>query len=199
MSVLSGSEDFNSRADIPGGRKPALRDHLRSATGDAHARLDSSLGALDLRDLDGYRRFLEINAAALLPLEAALSEAGIERIVPDWPLRTRRRAMLDDLAAVGGTFTPLPLAMDLTPDRMLGAAYVLEGSRLGARFLLNTVNTSADPRVTAATAYLSHGAGDRLWPSFLVLLKDAEDTTDHAEAAEGARQTFDLFAKAAGA
>lgn len=174
-----------------------LRHFLRSETSAAHAQLDTALSRLDLRTLDGYRRFLEINAAALLPLEAALGAAHVERVVPDWHLRARRHAILQDLTALYGKITPLPVALDLTPDRMLGVTYVLEGSRLGARFLLGMVQASPDPRVAQATAYLSHGASDRLWQSFLAILERADNDADYAEAAEGARQTFDLFAKAA--
>ena len=67
-----------------------LRARLRSATSDAHARLDEQIRALDLRGLPDYRRFLEASAAALLPLEESLIEAGVSRISPDWALRSRR-------------------------------------------------------------------------------------------------------------
>ena len=48
-------------------QKPLLRSLMRDATAEAHARLDAKLGALNLCTVTGYRRFLEINAAALLP------------------------------------------------------------------------------------------------------------------------------------
>jgi hypothetical protein len=51
--------------------------------------------------------------------------------------------------------------------------YVLEGSRLGAQVLLQAVAGSSDAAVTAATAYLRHGAGRHLWQSFLALLATA--------------------------
>ena len=71
---------------------PGIRDELRRATAEAHGALDARLGAFDLARLDGYRRFLEINAAALLPLEASLEAAGVAAIFPDWPWRSRRAA-----------------------------------------------------------------------------------------------------------
>jgi len=44
---------------------PVLRSRLKEATADAHRDLDARLSGLDLANLDGYRRFLEANAAAL--------------------------------------------------------------------------------------------------------------------------------------
>ena len=52
---------------LPTRRQPILRTMLRDATAADHARLDATLGALNLCKASGYRRFLEINAAALLP------------------------------------------------------------------------------------------------------------------------------------
>src|SRR6186713_2937523 len=65
-------------------QKPPFRSILRDATADDHARLDATLGALDLCSTSGYRRFLEINAAALLPLERSLERAGVRGMLPDW-------------------------------------------------------------------------------------------------------------------
>jgi heme oxygenase (biliverdin-IX-beta and delta-forming) len=175
-----------------------LRDRLRSATAAAHARLDAQLGAHSLQDLAGYRRFLEANAAALLPLENALVAAGVAQIFPDWELRSRRRAILDDLVRVDGKARPLPAPAPLDLGGMLGTMYVLEGSRLGAKVLLRAIAQSADPVVTNATAYLRHGAGRQLWPSFLAVLEHhAATLPGEASAVDGALTAFDWFADAA--
>jgi heme oxygenase len=65
----------------------SLRARLREACTASHRELDERLGALDLRLLHDYRTFLEISAAALLPLEAALVSAHVERMFPDWDRR----------------------------------------------------------------------------------------------------------------
>ncbi|MGA7808931.1 biliverdin-producing heme oxygenase, partial [Bradyrhizobium sp.] len=76
--------------------------------------------------------------------------------------------------------------------------YVLEGSRLGAAFLLRTILQSADPLVAATTAYLGHGAGQPLWRSFLArLAQEAMTADEEAEAVDGACQAFALFARTA--
>jgi heme oxygenase (biliverdin-IX-beta and delta-forming) len=175
-----------------------LRYRLRSATSEAHARLDAALGAFDLTRRDGYRAFLEANAAALLPLEDALAAAGVADFFPDWQQRTRSGAVLGDLARVGGTARPFDTPAPLDTAGLLGTMYVLEGSRLGAKYLIKSVKQSTDPVVAQATAYLGHGAGDRFWQSFLSLLEcHGETLADDAAVVDGARRAFDLFALAA--
>jgi heme oxygenase len=178
---------------------PGLRDRLKQATAEAHRDLDARLGALDLVKRDGYRRFLEINAAALLPLEAALEEAGVAAIFTDWPWRSRRAAIAADLARVRGSLRTLEAQPKLNRNAVFGTLYVLEGSRLGAKYLLRTVAHSADPVITQATAYLDHGAGQHLWPSFLHALEHQPFMPgDEPEIIAGAHLAFSVFARSAG-
>jgi heme oxygenase (biliverdin-IX-beta and delta-forming) len=181
-------------ADTP----PTLRDKLKQATASAHRSLDARFTGFDLTNISGYRGFLEANAAALLPLEAALEEAGVASIFPDWPERSRRTAILTDLDCVDGVVQPLGDVAPLGRNAMLGVMYVLEGSRLGAKYLLRAIDASSEPRIVLATSYLSHGAGQRLWPSFLQILEDQSVTLqDEAEIIAGAHLAFALFAEAA--
>lgn len=182
------------------GPDPSLRSILKAATATDHARLDATLGAFDLSTLADYRRFLEINAAAVLPLESALAAAGVRKLVADWDRRSRSRAILADLIAVGGSVQPLPPPVLTGCHAMLGTLYVLEGSRLGAAYLLKRVDHATDPRIRAATAFLGHGAGQQLWPSFLALLENhAAALADDGDIVGAARHAFDLFTRAASA
>jgi heme oxygenase len=174
-------------------RDAGLRGRLRSATAAAHARLDRRLAAVDLTRLPDYRRFLEASADALLPLEAALAHAGVEGLFPDWSQRSRADAISRDLARLAGEARPLAAPGRLTPDGVLGTMYVLEGSRLGARVLVGMIARSADPLVASATAYLRHGAGLALWPSFLAALEGHAAMADQAAVVDGACTAFDLF------
>ena len=178
-------------------QKPLLRSLMRDATAEAHARLDAKLGALNLCTVTGYRRFLEINAAALLPLEASLERAGVQGTLPDWDDRARTGAVLTDLARLGGKPGRLN-APELT-DRsaMLGTLYVLEGSRLGAAYLLRTVKQCSDPLVSGNTAFLGHGAGRHFWPEYLAVLECHADELAEDDLVRSARSAFDLFAHAA--
>ena len=177
---------------------PTLRNILKEATAADHARLDARLGAFDLHELPGYRRFLEANAAALLPLEGALVAAGVQDILPDWPRHERRHVILRDLADIGGSarqLEPPPLKGCFA---VLGTLYVLEGSRLGAAYLLKHISSAADPRILNATAYLTQGTRQHLWQRFLAVLEaQAEDLVDEDDIVLPARRAFDLFYKAA--
>ena len=68
---------------------------------------------------------------------------------------------------------PPPLA---GAARMFGALYVLEGSRLGAKLLVPDLLAGGSTRVRAATRYLRHGEGHRLWQSFLAHLESSQAT-----------------------
>jgi heme oxygenase len=179
-------------------QRPTLRDILKDATAASHARLDAQLGAFDLHDPIGYRRFLEANAAALLPLEGALVAAGVREMMPNWGGHARTRAILGDLLAIGGA--PRLLDPPVLSGRfaVLGTLYVLEGSRLGAAYLLKHVRRVSDPRILNACAYLAHGTGQHLWQEFLAVLeKHAGELHNEADIVQPARRAFDLFFRAA--
>lgn len=173
-----------------------LRERLRDSTASAHRELDAQLSAFDLTVFSGYRRFLQASAAALLPLETALVEAGVARLFPDWPERSRSAAIVADLGRLGSAVPFTVCVPALTRSGMLGTMYVLEGSRLGSKFLLKTVADAADPRLGEAAAYLNHGTGKRLWQSFLAKLA-SEEGCEEDEAIDFARIAFAAFERAA--
>lgn len=177
--------------------KPLLRSILRDATAEDHARLDATLGVFDLCTMPGYRRLLEINAAALLPLERSLERAGVHAVLPDWDDRARTAAILTDLTRLGGQPNPLDAPELAGHSALLGTLYVLEGSRLGAAYLLRTVNTCDDPLISGTTAFLGHGAGRQYWPQYLAALEAHADELAEDDLVRAARAAFDLFAHAA--
>ncbi|MBW7971713.1 biliverdin-producing heme oxygenase [Bradyrhizobium sp. BR 10289] len=191
--MLAGALDVSIHV---GHSLSGLRERLRDATSAAHRELDAQLSSFDLTVLSGYRRFLQASAGALLPLEAALVEAGVANMFPDWPERARSRAIASDLEKLGRDAYAAVTVPPLTPGGMMGTMYVLEGSRLGAKFLLKTVAGAADPRISEATAYLRHGSGKRLWQSFLAKLA-SEEACDEDEAIAAARRAFVAFEQAA--
>ena len=171
-----------------------LRERLRGATASDHEALDGLAAGLDFDSVSGYGRFLYASAAALTPLELALERAGVESWLPDWSSRTRRKALARDLAAMG--LTPPDLSVHPTPERPfgLGLLYVLEGSRLGARFLARRV---LQARPDLPIDYLTHGDDANLWRSFLTWLEAQPKVglrTD--EAIAGARYGFQCFSAA---
>lgn len=194
MPTPAGLHKISHTAAYPAAA--GLRLCLRSVTAEAHARLDARLGAFDLTGLPDYRRFLEANAAALLPLEAALTAARVAEIFPDWDLRSRKAAILEDLARTGGQIEPLPVPGPLDVGGVLGTMYVLENSRLDARARLIAVKRSTDAQVLHATAFLRHGAGHHFWPSFLAILESHPAADHETSAVDGAIRAFGMFEQA---
>ncbi|UPK25547.1 biliverdin-producing heme oxygenase [Bradyrhizobium sp. 195] len=191
--MLVGASDVTRHA---GRSFSGLRERLRDATSDAHRELDSQLSAFDLTGFSGYRCFLHASAGALLPLEAALVDAGVEELFPDWPERSRSAAIATDLERLGASAAATVSVPPLTRSGVLGTMYVLEGSRLGAKFLLKMIADATDPRIGGATSYLRHGTGKRLWQSFLSKLEDEEEC-DEVEVITSARVAFAAFERAA--
>ncbi|MCQ8783637.1 biliverdin-producing heme oxygenase [Aurantimonas sp. CSK15Z-1] len=115
----------------------SLRHRLRDETRPAHEALDGCFVGMD--DPAGratYERFLVMNHACHWRLEPMLEQSELATFLPEIAARARRGALSEDLAAM--RLTPLePLAFALPPDlpHAIGAAYVLEGSRLGGRFI----------------------------------------------------------------
>lgn len=113
---------------------------LRDGTREAHERVDAAFAGFDLSDRAQYAAFLQAHAEVLLPLEAALDAAGAEQVTPDWASRKRGTLIAEDLGLLRNA-TPDAGPADApawrleTPEQVAGALYVLEGSRLGGKFL----------------------------------------------------------------
>jgi heme oxygenase (biliverdin-IX-beta and delta-forming) len=122
---------------------------LRDATATAHDRVDTAFADFDLTDRESYARFLAAHADVVWALEEALPG---ERVVEDWESRKRGDLLKEDLAflrfpgesrgpgsqatssaALGPGFRRGTEAWDA--PTIAGTLYVLEGSRLGGKFL----------------------------------------------------------------
>ncbi|RTL53789.1 MAG: heme oxygenase [Bradyrhizobiaceae bacterium] len=171
-----------------------IQDTIREATHHSHRRLDLALSWLDLKQPRYYAGFLRSQAEALLPLESALEAGGIPDILSDWPLRARSAALQLDLDVMNISPVPLP-----TPDigsaaQMLGAVYVLEASRMGARVMLARLAQHPESMSIEATKYLKHGFGKRFWPTFLDVLENHPAAkSDVSGVLLGAQTAFSMF------
>jgi heme oxygenase len=147
----------------------SIRELLRSATASDHAQVDQRFAPLLVQGFAGYREFLRLSAAAVLPLEQALVEAGVERILPDWTQRARGPSLRADLAELGIAAPSCAQPPAIGGEAyQFGMLYVLEGSRLGAKILLPNLAGHFP-----ALRYLRHGEGQPLWPSFLKRLESS--------------------------
>ncbi|AHL77550.1 hypothetical protein CH92_21665 [Stutzerimonas stutzeri] len=173
----------------------SLRQWLRDASAPLHQRVDTTYSRFDLRDRHDYGLFLSAHAAALLPLEAALEQGPIARLLNDWPERSRSAALAEDLRALR---IALPAPPHLQPGSdegwYWGVAYVLEGSRLGGRVLSQRVRDGVSGR---PLRYLEHGAGAPLWPRFLAQFERRATRVDRDQLLEGVQLAFGRFLQAA--
>lgn len=172
----------------PGGARTALR----AATRAEHERLDALMSGFDLADAATYRAFLAAHAMAFPAVEAALDVGGFAAELDDWAERRRAAAIADDLAALGAPVPdPLPFAPLATAGARWGAAYVLEGSRLGGTFLARQIGEGL-PR-----SYLGTPQAPGKWRTFLEKLDKALGLPQEAaDAQAAARAVFALFEEA---
>ena len=170
-------------------------DTIRVHTRLLHDALDSRLALSNLASRTGYVNYLLINWACV-SIEEALESAGIDQVLLDWEQRRRRIALVKDLQTLGvrpPTYAALTIDSDI--GSLLGWSYVLEGSRLGARVILQAVMTSLESDITRSTGFLRHGGGERLWESFKVeMAKINGDPAAIVKACAGATAAFACFA-----
>jgi heme oxygenase (biliverdin-IX-beta and delta-forming) len=172
----------------------SARTALRAETRDAHERVDALFGRFDLGTRDGYAAFLATQASAFLPVEAALDAAGAAVFVPDWPERRRGAALRADLADLSVTAPELSLPPPHFPGKapVLGALYVIEGSRLGGA-LLKRALPAAFPR-----RFLDARQAAGSWRRLLELIeRDLFRPEARSAAIAAACAVFERFARAA--
>lgn len=173
---MSPSIAMESTLTHVAGLEPSGALALRTATAEAHRQVEGVL-ALPGSIVDGvdYRRWLARFLAIYSPLEERLAEFS------DWP---RWNIHLGAMGHTAGLRHDL-LALGCDPDGIvrasaemlpalktfaeaLGALYVLEGSKLGGRFILQDLTARmADEIVDAKDFFSGHGAesGSR-WSAF---------------------------------
>jgi heme oxygenase len=147
---------------------------------------------------DAYIRYLTMNRP-LASIEPALEAARIHRVLPDWNMRQRRFVLASDMDAMGIPFVETrAIAISDDIGTLLGWSYVLEGSRLGARFILRGIELTRDQKLIGATRFLRNGAGMDLWTTFTTALSRIDNDPSAIEsAAEAAITAFSHFKAAA--
>lgn len=167
----------------------SARFALKAATDDLHRQLDERLSRLDLKQSADYLRFLDLHARVVPPIEDSLDVGGLDEVVQGWSSARRSPALASDVAALG---RPMPSPVEF-PDlqdvpALLGTAYVLEGSRLGARVVVKRV------RDDCPATFLG-GQGDaRIWRDVIAALDQSLYSRSLiGEATAAARRCFALF------
>jgi heme oxygenase len=166
----------------------SARFRLRSATQASHERVDLLFSRADLGDRESYGRFLTAQAAAHVPIERALTLADAATLLADWPQRRRASLLIADLTALDLPVPPGAAVPEFNhPAAVLGAMYVLEGSRLGGSILSRRVPAHLPTRFL-------RGDEPSLWREFIhVLDARLRDEEDLAIAATAATDVFAAF------
>lgn len=173
--------------------RPRILELLRAGTREAHDRIELNpvMGRLTRDDLDlehytlVLRRMLTLHAAVEGRLAAALANHR-----DDLALDARRKTPLlrRDLIALGATawaeYPPQALA-ELVVDEpsAWGTLYVLEGSTLGGRIILRSIERSLGLTTDTGAAFFS-GYGERTghnWGIFVDALTAAHRRAPHWE------------------
>lgn len=172
---------------------------LRDTTADAHRRVEARLFPSGLADEASYRTMLQVLLALHEPLETRLATvAGFAALGVDPAARRKSPRLRADLAAMGVASPDVPKRPAPPVDDLataLGVFYVLEGSTLGGRVLMDQVRT----RLGAVPVGFLAGYGDdtgRYWRRTRTALVDGVSADpDPVAAAErlvaGASATFD--------
>ncbi|RWX17649.1 biliverdin-producing heme oxygenase [Rhizobium hidalgonense] len=168
----------------------SLRSALRAQTADCHAAVDALFGNFNLSRTQDYKAFLRAHARVVPSIEHALEEAGIARLLPDWPERGRAQLISADIRELGDQLPDLLPPPALRGEAAIwGAAYVLEGSKLGGAMLARSVPDHLPSR------YLTPQGPKAAMRTFMESL-DASDPKDPEAAVLAARSIFDLFLEA---
>ena len=175
------------------GEHGRARSCLRNETATLHETVERHF-APGRMTRDAYIRYLMMNRP-FASIEPALETARIHRVLPDWENRQRRFDLASDMRAMGIP-TEEPPAIEISDDigTLLGWSYVLEGSRLGARFILKGIETTQNQELIGATRFLRHGAGMDLWKTFTAALSRIDNDPTSIEAAgKAAGAAFSCF------
>jgi heme oxygenase (biliverdin-IX-beta and delta-forming) len=163
---------------------------LRSATRDAHHRVDMAMSAFDLADPADYRAFLGVHESALNILSTRWGpddSADFEALLGHVRSDLGESRLPDDRGVTDGSTT--------SRSRQAGVAYVLRGSRFGAAILRERV------AATWASDYLDYRV-IQSWPAFLERLESLRPSIGRSDLTEmigAAQAAFDVFASAAAA
>lgn len=169
-----------------------VRRVLRDGTHAAHGRVDEIYSHADLSRGEDYALFLTAQAAALIPAEEALEQAGAGRLLEDWPSRKRAGLLRADLLEMK-VRVPAPIAAPVfaTEAELWGGLYVLEGSRLGGALLRRSIAPDFP------SSFLGAASPEAGWRKLIQkLAENLSGPADAAVATTAAGRIFSLFEEA---
>ena len=168
-----------------------MRNALREATSETHARLDETVGSLPLSSDDDYASFLTAQYLARRVVDAALDAQSPHGITPP-PSQTELLQL--DLSDLGAVSSQQEHALTLsTPFEALGAAWVIAGSSLGNRTILRQRRKKG---LTGPQRFLEDDRLTSYFSNLRAVLSENYPPAEVDEAVLGARKTFEVFERA---
>lgn len=173
--------------------RPTRRFQLRALTSAAHEALETQVGPLD--SVAGYILYLRGMHAFRAGAEAALQKVEAPDVLADWRPVFIAGKMAEDLKDLGQKPAPaISLSMSNDIADLLGLAYVLEGSSLGARLLWKRAQGLGFADTHGARHLVAQTASPEGWTHIIGLLNQSEDIdiqriADFANAHFAAAQT----------
>ena len=178
----------------------SLRQALRAATAKAHDQLDGTMRTVaGWQKPEDYARFLSLQYAARVPVEAWLSQNASADLRPP----EQAPLIASDLASMGHalptyevSFTP-PAALEQSAERAraLGIAWVLAGSSLGNRAILAEIRRKT--KAQGLTAWPEEFLGDDgmldFWKHLRSQIEGRAEMDALEVAIEAAAAVFDHF------
>lgn len=170
----------------------ALRFALREETRSDHADSEAAFDRFDVASRDGLRNFLSAQHIAI----ESLSEVYPDELPCGLNFDGILGELKSDICSLGGP-GPLPTLAFSHMNHSLGVVYVLAGSHLGSKLLLQRVKNSAETQSVAAHAYLKNNHLPEVWKKFLSVASSQNWVDDRSAIVSSAKQTFTLFRQSA--
>ncbi|MDR5898559.1 biliverdin-producing heme oxygenase [Halomonas vilamensis] len=181
-----------------------LARFLKRYTRQAHHRVDQHPKLKPLMqaelDLDHYARALAALYPAVSWLEQWVTQA-LDAFALAYPVVPRAPLLAADIAALGLTssgkaeafLSPPMIGVPATKARVLGALYVLEGSRLGGDMIAHHVHQRLGSAAPMRFFTAPHPLGDDFWQVFWCFAVAKCPPHEWGSMGEGALHTFDTF------
>lgn len=178
------------------------RSRLRSATENAHRRLDRVVDdAGYFLDRLSYATYLQATLRARQPLELALNECRAANLVNLWPTHAIAPALRIDIQDVTQAAPTQSCSAGPAPAfsvaQVVGTLYVLEGSALGARQLALRAQAIGMSATYGARHFAQQATIPKTWSAFLRVLEAVSfNASEEDECIAASRAAFDHFERA---
>lgn len=176
-------------------REESRAKRMKAATRDAHQEIDDRImAAAPFASRENYARFVRLQYRVHHAVDPLFRSGALGALLPDLAGRRRLDLVEQDAADLGIALPDLPPAAEAPQDTAaaLGWLYVVEGSNLGAAFLLKAAGALGFGEDFAARHLAGHPAGRGLhWRTFTAALDSVPLTdTEEDRAIAGAQAAF---------